>query len=800
MSAINLTIDGQQVEVEPGTTILQAAEKLGIDIPTFCYDPDLTRNAACRMCVVEVEKARALVASCSAPVAPDMVVHTETERTRKAREIILRLILANHYLDCVTCEKTGECKLQDYCYRYGISSSDFVGATKELSLDDTNPFFVRDMNKCLLCGRCVGKCQNVNGAGAIDFTQRGFKSNVGTPFGDPIENSTCDFCGMCIEACPVGALVPKSRLGRGRPWEIEKVKTICPYCSTGCSLELHVNIESDSEEEMVIDATADEEAPVNQGRICARGSFGWDFIHNEHRLTMPLVKQDGVFVEVEWEEALEIIAEKLQELKINFGDDSLGGLVSSRLSNEEIYLFQKLLRSWGTNNVDHISHYHYSSSPHTTEALFKSGVMGSDIDDLNNADLIMVVNSHLASSHPVLNYRLREAARNGTKVIAINPEEQDDADPAHLYISPEIGADEFLLNGLINVIIAENIAQGEGAKDSAVFEDIKKAVSKNTAEQVEKVTGVSVSDIQEAARSYANAERPLILFDSANFKKGSGLKGVRAMLRLAAVAGKNSGPPAGVNFLPDFNNSQGACLMGALPNFLPSLQSIEDNKARESFSKAWATELNAQPGLTAQEMIEQAFKGTLQGMFIAGENPVVESSEQDYVVEALQNIEFLVVQDLFLTETAQHADVVLPAAAFAEKLGTYINVEGRVQLSYPALEPPEDAMPGSEILANLADYLGMDWSSFLMEDVFREMASLSSALEGMNYEQLGCVNNPVAKDSWQDILQEIDNGLAAEDEKGLKLLEDVELNFPYATGKGKGSMAFQLAEINNRAL
>jgi formate dehydrogenase alpha subunit len=347
MSAVKLTIDGMPVEVAPGTTILEAARKLEIDIPTFCHDPELTRNGACRMCVVEVEKARALVASCCTPVAPDMVVHTDSARVRTARQTILRLILANHPLECITCEKTGDCRLQDYCYRYGVSESGFQGETKDLPLDDTNPFFIRDMNKCILCGICVGKCQEINGAGAIDFTRRGFVTNVSPPFGDPIENSSCVFCGMCVDACPVGALVPEAGVGKGRPWEIEKVKTICPYCGTGCSVYLHVK------DGKIIGASPDAESPVNRGHLCAKGRFGWDFVHSEERLTRPLIRRNGVFVEAGWDEALDLVASRLKESIARYGPDAFMGLSSAKTSNEDNYLFQKLVRHLGTNNVDH---------------------------------------------------------------------------------------------------------------------------------------------------------------------------------------------------------------------------------------------------------------------------------------------------------------------------------------------------------------------------------------------------------------------------------------------------------------
>ncbi len=340
---ISLTINNQGVEVEPGTTILQAAEKLGIFIPTFCYDPDLTLVGACRICVVEVERARNLVASCCTPAGQGMVVHTDTERVHEARRANLSLLLANHPLDCLTCEKTGNCRLQDYCYLYGISESDFSGERKEYDLDDTNPFFIRDMNKCVLCGLCVRVCHEVNGVGAVGIMNRGFDSKVTAAFDDPLEDSPCVFCGMCVDLCPVGALIPKQSVRRGRPWELTTVKTVCPYCGTGCGLELFV---SNNE---VVGAKGDASSPVNRGQTCVKGHFGLDFLRSPERLTSPLIRKNGELVESSWDEALELVAQKFKEVK----ETELAGLASARATNEENYLFQKLLRSLGTNNIDH---------------------------------------------------------------------------------------------------------------------------------------------------------------------------------------------------------------------------------------------------------------------------------------------------------------------------------------------------------------------------------------------------------------------------------------------------------------
>ncbi len=346
MSQVNLTINGIPVQAKAGMTILEAAKTVGIDIPTFCHDPELAKVGACRICVVEVAGARNLPAACTVPVAEGMVIQTETERVRAARKTILNLIWANHPQDCLVCEKTGSCKLQDYSYRYGVSGSIYKGQKKEIPFDDTNPFFFRDLNKCILCGKCVRKCHDINGVGAVDFMWRGFKTMVTTPFDVPIEESSCVFCGMCVDVCPVGALTPKQGLGQGRSFEVDKVFTTCPYCGCGCTL--YLNVKNDK----IVGVTPNFEGPIN-GHLCVKGRFGWDFVDSPDRLKTPLIKKGGQFVEAGWDEALDLVAEKFKEVRAQYGADALGGFSSARCTNEDNYLFQKLLRVLGTNNVDH---------------------------------------------------------------------------------------------------------------------------------------------------------------------------------------------------------------------------------------------------------------------------------------------------------------------------------------------------------------------------------------------------------------------------------------------------------------
>jgi len=715
MSKVKVTIDGREVEVPAGSTIYEAAQQVGVEIPTFCYDPELTRVGACRICVVEVEKARALVASCAAPVGDGMVVHTESERVVKARKNILRLILGNHPLECMTCQKTGDCKLQDYCYYYGVNEAGFEGEVKELELDDTNPFIRRDMNKCLLCGKCVRKCEEINGATAIDFMNRGFISNVGPAFDDPLEESPCVFCGLCVDVCPVGALLPRESIGKGRPWQVEKKEVVCPYCGVGCSINLHIK---DGE---VIDASAVEDSPVNRGHLCTKGRFGWDFLQSEERLTSPLVKQNGVFVETGWEEALQEVAKRLTEVRQKYGNDALAGLSSAKVTNEENYLFQKFIRELGTNNVDHCARLCHSPTLAGMEKAFGIAGMTNTIEEITGAGVILVIGSNTTETHPVVSYRVKEAVNNGAGLIVVDPRETRLAVEADSFLQVRPGTDVALLNGLAHLIIKEDLVDQKFIEEKTEgFEELKKTLDGYTPEYVEKITGVPAGELREAARLFGAAEKGSILYTMGITSHTSGTNNVLSVCNLAMLTGNIGRESTGVNSLCGQNNVQGACDMGALPDKLAGEHSIEEKDT----------------GLTAVEMMKAAAEGEVKAMYIMGENPLLSEPHLEHVQEAMEKLDFLVVQDIFLSETAQKADVVLPAAAFAEKDGTYTNTERRVQLSRAAVAAPGEARADWEILCGLANKLGMNWDFSSPEEIMKEIASRNPNYAGINYQRL----------------------------------------------------------------
>ncbi len=730
MSAINLTIDGKEISVAPGTTILEAARQLGIDIPTFCYDPDLAPNGACRICVVEVEKARALVASCVAPAGPGMVVHTESERVVKARKAILSLQLANHPLDCIVCEKTGNCKLQDYCYRYNVTTSDFVGEVKDLPYDDTNEFFLRDMNKCILCGICVGRCQEIVGAGAIDFTKRGFVTNVAPAFEDSIEESTCVYCGMCIDNCPVGALVPKYSFGQGRPWQTEQTEAVCPYCSLGCKLNLHVK------DNTLIGVTPANESPVNKGQLCAKGKFGWDYVQSSERLTAPLIKSDGVFIEVSWEEALDYIVDNIKDVQERFCQDALMGLGSPKSGNEDSYLFQRLIRSLGSNNVDsYTRHCHGHAVDSMMDSIGSAGMTNS-IAELTGTNAILVIGTDPSESHPIIDFRIREAVAGGTSLTVSSPVYIPLVEAADIFLDLNAGTELALVNGIINVVINEELTDKDFIKKRTEgFDDLKKSVSKYTPEYVSSLTGLSVEAIVNTARNYASAEKAAIVSSGSIGNDLGGKELVTSLLNLSMLTGNLGSESTGIYLPYDENNLQGSADMGILPGMLTGYQPVSDKNVREKFEKKWNVKLSDKEGISVIDLLESGAK-KVRAMYIMGENPVACEGESGDMIDVLNNLDFLVVQDMFMTETASLADVVLPAASFAEKVSTYTNTERRVQLSEPALDLPGDAFPDWVIIYELADYFGFAWEYEGPENIFAEIAELTPDYAGISYKRL----------------------------------------------------------------
>ena len=732
---VSLAIDGIEVIVPEGTTVLEAARRAGVDIPHLCYQPEfgLPPTGSCRLCLVEIEGAKGPVAACVHPVAPGLVVHTDTPKLREHRRMVLDLLLSDHPHDCLTCERAGSCDLQEYAYRYGVKEPEFTGETVPADAIVDGPAIVRDDSKCILCGRCVEVCQNVQVTGAIDFVGRGFDTRVGLPLGQSREESVCAECGNCLDVCPTGALAYAPAQGQGREWDFERVTTVCPYCGCGCLLELNLH------EGRVIKVAGRPQAAGARGLLCVKGRFGLDFLGHEGRLTAPLIRRNGRLAPATWEEALDLVARRLREIKRASGPDAIAGLASAKCTNEENYLMQRFMRSViGTNNVDHCARLCHASTVAGLTRAFGSGAMTNSIDDLEQAEAIFVIGSNTTECHPVIGAAIKRAALSGrTRLIVADPRAIELTEVADLHLRHKPGTDVALINALAHVILKEGLQDERFIKGRTEgFDAVAEAVAPYTPELAAKTTGVPAEDIVRAARLYAGASVASIVYSMGITQHTTGTDNVLALANLAMLTGNIGKPGAGVNPLRGQNNVQGACDMGALPDVYPGYQKVADEQARGKFEAAWGVSLPESPGLTVVEMIDAAADGALKALYIMGENPMLSDPDVNHVEEALGKLDFLVVQDIFLSETAELADVVLPAAGFAEKAGCFTNTERRVQRVRKALDPPGEARADWEILCDLARRMGQEWRYPGPAAVQSEIARLTPSYGGILYDRL----------------------------------------------------------------
>jgi len=694
---VNLTIDGKQITVSKTATIYEAAREAGVDIPVLCYAKKLLPYGACRVCLVEVEQMKGrLIPSCTTPVTEGMVVTTMSDEIRKVRKTVLEFLLVNHVVDCPVCDKGGECDLQDLTYEYEVVSNRFAGVKFDLPKDEVNPLIERNMNRCVLCGKCVRVCDEIVGYGSYSFINRGFETKIATAFDRGLN---CEFCGQCVSMCPVGAILPRPFKFKARPWQLKEVDSVCGYCGNGCTVTLGVL------NNKVETIRFNDKIGVNDGNLCIRGRFGYSYVNSGERLTKPLVKKNGQLVEVEWTEALAVVADGLKKAQ---GEKGVGVISGARLTNEELFLVKNLASQLQTANLDHSGGECYKG---VTEGLVETlGVAASTgtFPQVENADVVLSIRSDFYETHPVFGMVVNQTVkRREAKLFVVGDKNGKFGKlPGAKTLLHKPGLEVNVLNALCQELIASGKAVTDGVNG---LDALTKTLADYTPEKVEAASGVSAALIRDTAAALAGAKRSAILLAYGLPYTAQSKEIAVAAANLAILSGNIGKEGSGLYLCGEKANSQGAIDLGVLPG---------------------------KGGLGAKQMLAAAAKGDLSALYIVGEDLVSSYPDRDQSVKALEGAGFVVVQDLFLSPTAELADVVLPAASFAEKNGTYTNAERRVQRVRAGIPSPGEAKADGEILSQVIAALGGTVSYTGPEALFAAAAE-AAGYTGVAYDQIG---------------------------------------------------------------
>src|SRR4051794_20298145 len=770
---VSLTIDGRALTVPEGTTIWQAAKDAGIDIPVLCHDERYDPVGVCRMCVVDVG-ARVYAAACIRPCEDGMEVKTATPELERNRAQLTELLLVDQPpVDEDPKElTTADNELLVLVRRYGVQQDEAeIERGHGRGEDYSNPVISVNHDACILCDRCVRACDDIQGNDVIGRSGKGYATRIAFDLNDPMGESSCVTCGECVAACPTGALTNKPINGvpiRPRE-ELRQVESVCPYCGVGCALTFNVD-----DERKAIAYADGRSQPGSQSRLCVKGRYGWDYSFSKQRLTTPLIRRESSypkgplssdvrgdeggrrkkpgglvdydeilphFREATWEEALDLAASRLAEIHRANGPGAIAGFGSAKCSNEEAYLFQKLIRAgFGTNNVDHCTRLCHASSVAALLEGVGSGAVSTTYGDIVNADVALLCGTNTTANHPVASSFFKQARRRGTKLIVVDPRRERIADHADIVCQIKPGTDVAFYNGVLHEIIRLGLVDREFIAERVTnYGELARTVREYPPERAAAICGVDADTIREVARLWGEAGAGVIYWGMGISQHTTGTDNARCLIALCSITGHVGKPGTGLHPLRGQNNVQGASDAGLIPMMFPDYQRVDHPKAQEKFREAWGRELDDKPGLTVTEIIGSALKGGVRAMYMMGENPFLSDPNINKVRKALAALEFLVVQDIFLTETAEFADVVLPATSFLEKEGTYTNTDRRVQIGRKVLEAPGQAREDWRVIQAIARRVGLPMDYESPSEVFDEMVSLTQNYAGLTYDNLGPV-------------------------------------------------------------